>query len=104
MERQVKKYGRKKKQQAEDEVYLVHQDHERALKGSYESFVIPALVKADIDRYVDQVKLHRKVLVKVQLKEMQSAKVIMMLWVRWIKPVKLAISVGPKDGRGMLRM
>ena len=32
---------------------------------------------------------------------MQSAKVIMTLWVRWKKPVKLAITLDPEDVEGV---
>ena len=36
-------------------------------------------------------------LVKDQLKEMQSMKVIMALSVSWKKPLKLPITLGPED-------
>ena len=53
--------------------------------------MIPGTPKADIDSYFDQTKPHIKTLIKDQLKEMQSLMVIMTFWVRWKKPVKLAI-------------
>ena len=39
-------------------------------------------------------------LIKDQLKEIQTSKVIMTLWVRWKKPVKLAITLAPEDIEG----
>ena len=50
------------------------QERERALQGAHKSSVIPWLSKPYIEGYVDQVKLHVKVLVEGLLKEMQSAK------------------------------
>ena len=41
--------------------------------------MIPEIPKAGIDGYFDQLKLHFKALIEDQLKEMQSAKVIMTL-------------------------
>ena len=38
-----------------------------------------------------------KTLIEDQLKEIQSTKVIMTLWVRWKKPVKLAVTLDPED-------
>ena len=51
----------------------------KALKRAHRSFVIPEIPKAGIDGYFDQLKLHFKALIEDQLKEMQSAKVIMTL-------------------------
>ena len=36
-----------------------------------------------------------------QLKEMGSTNIIMTLWVRWKKPVKLAITLDPDDVEGV---
>ena len=36
-------------------------------------------------------------LIEEQLKEMQSTKVIVTLWVRWKKPVKSTITIDPED-------
>ena len=55
-----KKATKENQEQREDEADLTPQEHERALKEAYRKFVIPRLVKADIDGYVDQVKLHVK--------------------------------------------
>ena len=41
------------KQQQEEDVDLTPHEHERALKGAYRSFVIPAVPKTDIDSYFD---------------------------------------------------
>ena len=70
------------------------QELERALRRAYRSFMIPGAPKRDIDSFIDQVKSRIKVLIKDQLNEMQSAKVIIILWVRWKKPVKLTITLG----------
>ena len=56
--------------------------------------MIPGAPKRDIDSFIDQVKSRIKLLIKDQLNEMQSAKVIIILWVRWKKPVKLTITLG----------
>ena len=68
------------KQQQEEDVDLTPYEHERAFKGAYKSFVIPGTPKTDIDSYFDQTKPHIKMLIKNQLKEMGSAKIIMTLW------------------------
>ena len=68
------------KQQQEEDVDLTPYEHERAFKGAYKSFVIPGTPKTDIDGYFDQTKPHIKMLIKNQLKEMGSAKIIMTLW------------------------
>ena len=59
--------------------------------------MVPGLLKADIDSIDGWVKPHTKALIEDQLKEMQSTKVIMTLWVRWKKPVKSAITLSPED-------
>ena len=45
----------------------------KSLRWAYKDFVIPSVPKASINSYVDQVKIHTRVLSKDQLKEMQSA-------------------------------
>ena len=85
------------KQQQEEDVDLTPHEHERALKGAYRSFVIPGTPKTDIDSYFDQTKPHIKTLIKNQLKEMGSAKIIMTLWVRWKKPIEPLIELDPED-------
>ena len=62
--------------------------------------MIPGTTKADIDCYFDRTKPHIKALIEDQLKEMQSTKVIMALWIRWKKPVKLTITLDPEDLEG----
>ena len=84
----------------DDNIDLTPQEHERALRGAYRSFVIPGTPKADTDSYFDETKPHIKALIEDQLKEMQSTKVIMTLWVKWKKPVKLAITLDPEDVEG----
>ena len=58
---------------------------------------MPGLLKADFDRINGRVKSHMNALIEEQLKEMQSTKVIVTLWVRWKKPVKSAITIDPED-------
>ena len=55
----------------------------------------------DIDSYFDQTKPHIKTLIKNQLKEMRSAKIIMTLWLRWKKPVMSLIKLGPEDAKNV---
>ena len=84
-------------QQQEEDIDLTPHEHERALKGAYRSFVIPGAPKTDIHSYFDQTKPHVKTLIKNQLKEMGSAKIIMTLWVRWKKPIEPLIELDPED-------
>ena len=86
-------------QQQEEDIDLTPHEHERALKGAYRSFVIPGAPKTDIDSYFDQTKLHIKTLIKNQLKEMGSAKIIMTLWVRWKKRIMPLIELDPEDAK-----
>ena len=59
--------------------------------------MIPGAPKTDINSYLDQTKPHIKTLIKNQLKEMGSAKIIMTLWVRRKKPIKPLIELDPED-------
>ena len=77
------KGGAEKENQKEEDVDLTLHEHQRALKGAYRSFVIPGAPKTDTDSYLDQTKPHIKTLIRNQLKEMRSAKIIMTLWVIW---------------------
>ena len=77
------------KENQELDVDLTQQEHERALKGAYRGFMIPGVAKTDIDSYFNQAQPHIKTLIEDELKEIESAKIIMTLWVRWKKPVKL---------------
>ena len=53
---------------------------------------MPSTPKKDIDSYFDQTKTHIETLIKNQVNEMGSAKIIMPLWVRWNKPVRPLIT------------
>ena len=88
--------GEARKKNQED-IDLTPHEHERALKGAYRSFAIPGAPKTDIDSYFDQTKPHIKTLIKNQLKEMESANIIMTLWVIWKMPIKLLIELDPED-------
>ena len=85
------------KQQEEEDVNLMPHEHEKVLKGAYRSFVIPGTSKIDIDSYFDQTKPHIKTLIRNQLKEMGSTKILMTLWVRWKKPRERPIELDPED-------
>ena len=63
--------------------------------------MIPGPPKTDIDSYFDQTKPHIKTLIRNQLKEMGSAKIIMTLWVRWKKPIMPLIELGPEDTKNV---
>ena len=89
-------------QQQEEDVDLTPYEHERALKLACRSFVIPCLLKTDSDSYFDQTKSHIKALIKNQLKEMGSAKIILTLWARWKKCIMPFIELGPRTQK-MLR-
>ena len=91
--------GETEKENQEEDVDLTPHEHERALKGAYKSFVMSGVPKIDVDRYFDQTKPHIKTLIKNQLKEMGSAKIIMTLWVRWKKRIMPLIELGPQDAK-----
>ena len=93
----LEKETEEEEQQQEEYIDLTPHGHERALKGAYRSFVKPGVPKTDIDSYFDQTKPHIKTLIKNQLKEMGSAKIIMTLRVRLKKPIKLLIELDPED-------
>ena len=84
-------------QQKEEDIDLTPHEHERVLRGAYRSFVIPGTPKTDIDSYFDQTKPRIKTLIKNQLKELGSAKIIMTLWVIWKKPIEPLIELDPED-------
>ena len=65
--------------------------------GTYRSFVISGAPKTDIDSHFDQNKPPIKTLIKNQLEEMGSAKIIMTLRVRWKKPIMPLIELDPED-------
>ena len=88
-----------KENHEEEDVDLTPHEHERALKGAYRNFVIPGAPKTDIYSYFDQTKPHIKTLIKNQLKEMGSAKIIMTLWVRWKKRIMPLIELDPEDAK-----
>ena len=100
----VEKEAGEEQQQEEEEIDLTPHEHERALKGAYRSFVIPGAPKTDIDSYFDQTKPHIKTLIKNQLKEMGSAKIIMTLWVIWKKPIMPLIELDPEDAKKAQRL
>ena len=66
-------------QQKEEDVDLTRHEHERALKRAYRSFVIPGAPKTDIYSYFDPTKAHINALIRNQLNEMGSVKIIMPL-------------------------
>ena len=75
----VEREVEEEEQQQEEDIDLTLHEHERALRRAYRSFVIPGTPKTDTDSYFDQTKPHIKTLIKNQLKEMGSAKIIMTL-------------------------
>ena len=81
----VEKEAEEEGQQQEEDIDLTPHEHERALRRAYRSFVMPGKPKTDIDSYSDQAEAHIETLIKKQLKEMESAKIIMTLHVRWKK-------------------
>ena len=61
--------------------------------------MIAGAPKLDIDSYFNQTKPHIKTLIKNQLEEMGSAKIIITLWVRWKKPIMPRIKLDPEDAK-----
>ena len=51
--------------------------------------MIPGIAKTDTNSCFNQAQPNIKTLIEDELKEIESAKIIMTLWVRWKKPVKL---------------
>ena len=94
-EDEARKKNQEEEEEEEEDVDLTPYEHERALKGAYKGFMIPGTPKTDTDSYFDQTKPHIKTLIENQLKEIGYAKIIMTLWVKWKKLVKLLI--GPGD-------
>ena len=88
-----------KENQEEQDVDFTPHEHKRALQGAYRSFVISGAPKINIDSYFDQTKPHIKTLIRNQLKEMWSAKIIMTLWVRRKKPIVPPVELGPEDAK-----
>ena len=54
----LKEAEEEEQQQEEQDVDLTPHEHERALKGTYRSFVIPGAPQKDTDSYFDQTKPH----------------------------------------------
>ena len=101
----VEKEAKEEEQQQEEEeeyIDLTPHKRERVLRRAYRSFVITGTPKTDNDSYFDQTRPYIKTLIKNQLKEMGSAKIIMTLWVRWKKPIEPLIELDPEDAK-MLR-
>ena len=78
-EKQKEPAASKEKQQKEEEINLTQHEHETALNGTYRSFVMDGTPKKDIDSYFEQAQSHIKLLIEEQLKEMESAKIILTL-------------------------
>ena len=95
----VEDEAEKENQEEEEDVDLTPHEHERVLKGACRSFVMPGKPKIDIDSYFDQAKPHIKTLIEKQLKEMRSAKIIMILWIIWKKPIEPLIELDPEDAK-----
>ena len=100
VENEAREEEEETRKQTDDNIDLTATENERALKGAYRNFLILGTPKVDIDSYIDKAKPHITTLIEDQLKEMQSSKVIMTLWVRWKKPVKLAIKSDPEHVEG----
>ena len=92
-----KKAEEEAKEQQQKDIDLTPHEHERTLKGAYRYFVVPGAPKTDIEGYFDKPKSHIKTLIEDQMKEMESAKIIMTLWVRWKKPIMSLIELDPED-------
>ena len=58
---------------------------------------MPDVPKTDIDSYFDETNPHIKTLIENRLKEMESAKIIITLWVKWKKPIEPLIELDPED-------
>ena len=99
MEKRTKEQQQQEEGEQEEDLVLTPHEYEKALKEAYKSFVIPGVPKTDIDSNFDQTKPHIKTLIKNQLKEMGSAKIIMTLWVRWKKRIMPLIELDPEDAK-----
>ena len=99
VEKEAAEEEQQHEEEEEEDINLTPHEYERVLKGAYRSFVIPGAPKTNIDSYYDRTKPHIKTLIKNQLKEMGSAKIIMTLWVRWKKPIMPLIELDPEDAK-----
>ena len=97
MEGKAEKVNQENQEERGEDVDLTQDENERALIGAYRSFVISGAPKTDTDSYFDQTKPHIKMLIKIQLKEMGSTNIIMILWVKWKKPIMPLIELDPED-------
>ena len=70
--------------------------NERTFKRAFKSFVIPGAPKTGIDSYFDQIEPHIRTLIKNQLKEIGSTKIILTIWVRWKKSIEPLIGLHPE--------
>ena len=100
LEKETSKEEEETTEQTEGNIDLTVTENEKVLKGTYGSFVIPGTPKTEINGYLDQPKPHTNALIEEQLKKMQSAKVIVTVWLRWKKSVKLAFTLDPKHVEG----
>ena len=96
-----RKINKIKKKEKKTSILTPHEHEKRAWKGVYRSFVLNGKPKIDIGSYFDETKRHIKALTEDQLKQRQSAKIIMTLWVHPFTPVKLAFTVDPEDSEGV---
>ena len=63
------------------------------VEGTYNGYhFFKDLIKNNIGCHFDQVKRHIK-----EIEELQSGKLIITLWIRWKKPVKLVITLDSED-------
>ena len=95
MEGEAEKENQENKE--EEDINLTPHENQSAFKRAFKSFVVPDAPKTGIDSYFDQTKPPIKTLIKNQLKEMGSAKIIMTLWVRWKKPMETLIKLDPEN-------
>ena len=99
VEKEAEEEEQQQEEEEEQDIDLTPHEHEGALKRAHRGFVIPGTPKTDIHNYFDQTKPHIKTLIKNQLKEMGSVKIIITLWVRWKKPIMPFIELDPEDAK-----
>ena len=90
VEKEAREEEEETTEQTGENVNLAAAKNEKTLKDANRNFMKSGKAKVDIDIYFYQVNLYIKELINDQLKEIQTANIIMTLWVVWKKSLKVS--------------
>ena len=99
----VEDTAKEEEAQEEQQEDLTPQEHEHAMKKAYRSFKIAGLSKTDLDSYNSKVKENVETLVREQVADMGSAKVQMIMWIRWKKAIQQAVFLDDEAPQGAVK-